>query len=91
MEDASTTQAQAPVSPPTPAAPIPQKVQPSPLPPSSAVPLTATKSSDRLFASPLAKRLAAEQGIDLKVSLVKFVILLGICKIIHRIIWLYFD
>lgn len=66
VDDTSTAQAQAPSSPSATAAPSPQKVQPSPLPPSSAVPLTATKSSDRLFVSPLAKRLATEQGIDLK-------------------------
>lgn len=85
MDDTSTAQAQAPSSPSATAAPSPQKVQPSPLPPSSAVPLTATKSSDRLFVSPLAKRLATEQGIDLKVSLPKFVILLDICEIIHSV------
>lgn len=58
---------------PAPAAPVsspsPQPSQPKPPPaPTSSAPSFA-KSSERLFASPLAKRLAAEQGLDLKVNI----------------------
>lgn len=54
-------------APPPAAAPTPAAAPPSPAPPMPAAPAAAptTGPGGRLFASPLAKRLAAEQGINL--------------------------
>merc|ERR1740117_2501069 len=48
---------------PAPAAPAPTPAAPSPAP--TAAPVAAQASGDRIFASPLAKKLAAEAGIQL--------------------------
>src|SRR5215468_9468139 len=52
----------APASAPKPAAPAPAAPTPAPPPPK---PATGAPSGGRIFASPLAKRIAAEKGIDL--------------------------
>lgn len=62
---------------PTPAAPSPPKSLPSaptPPPPKPAAPkdLAPIQIGSRIFASPLAKRLAAEKGLDLSVNVTTF-------------------
>lgn len=59
------------VTPPTPAAPVVASAPAAPVvaPPAAPVPSAATARSggERMFASPLARRLAAEKGFDLAV------------------------
>lgn len=60
------------VAPPTPAAPVAAPPTPAaPVVPPPAVPVpsaaTARSGGERMFASPLARRLAAEKGLDLAV------------------------
>uniref|UniRef100_A0ABI7ZCG8 Acetyltransferase component of pyruvate dehydrogenase complex n=1 Tax=Felis catus TaxID=9685 RepID=A0ABI7ZCG8_FELCA len=56
---------QAPPSPPPPVAPVPPTPQPVAPTPSATRPTTPAGPKGRLFVSPLAKKLAAEKGIDL--------------------------
>ncbi|KAK7603737.1 hypothetical protein V9T40_003736 [Parthenolecanium corni] len=68
VDDSPPTKAAPPPAAPS-AQPSPTPSQPKPPPAPIATPSSApsfAKSSERLFASPLAKRLAAEQGLDLK-------------------------
>lgn len=70
VDDSPPTKAAPPPAAPS-AQPSPTPSQPKPPPAPIATPSSApsfAKSSERLFASPLAKRLAAEQGLDLKVN-----------------------
>jgi len=59
------------VAPPTPAAPVVASAPAAPVvaPPAAPVPSAATARSggERVFASPLARRVAAEKGLDLAV------------------------
>ena len=72
-DDGSTTTAapSAPV-PPTPTPAVSKPPSPSPRPPQPSVTTqpsqTVSRSGERVFASPLAKRLAAEQGLSLQVK-----------------------
>ena len=56
-------------SPPPPPKPAPAAPQPKPAVSPSTPQPSFTKSSDRVFASPFAKRLAAEKGVDLSVRI----------------------
>ncbi|HMA51328.1 MAG TPA: biotin/lipoyl-containing protein, partial [Magnetospirillaceae bacterium] len=65
-EDASSIKAPAPAAAPAPApAPAPAAAAPSPAPAPAAAPAPAHQG-DRVFATPLAKRIAKDAGIDIK-------------------------
>jgi len=72
VDDGGAPKAEAPTPPPAAAAvppPIPAAPTPAAVPPPSARPAAAPAAGGRVFASPAAKRVAAERGIDL--SLIK--------------------
>lgn len=54
---------------PTPPPPVQKTVAPPPPPPPQAAPAPQQPAGGRVFASPLAKRLASERNIDLSVCL----------------------
>jgi pyruvate dehydrogenase E2 component (dihydrolipoamide acetyltransferase) len=54
-----------PQAPPTPSAPPAEPAPPVPTAPAAAAPVRAEGETKRLFASPLARRIAAERGLDL--------------------------
>lgn len=56
----------APPPPATPAAPTPSPILP-PAPPATAKPPIAPPTGERIYASPLARRLATEKGLSLQV------------------------
>lgn len=75
-DDGSAVAAAAPPPPPPPpSAPAPAAAAPAaPKPATAPAPSMSLKapSGDRVFASPLARRLAAEQGLSLEVSILNF-------------------
>lgn len=54
--------------PPPPASPAPSSAPPTPFPPAPPPPMVSRGAAGRVFASPFAKTIAAEQGVDLSVS-----------------------
>ena len=62
--DMSTAAAEAPAAAPT-TAPVAQAAAPTAVPPTPAPAATAAKDGNRVFASPLARRIAADKGVDL--------------------------
>lgn len=56
-----------PAAPPTPAVPTPPAPAPSPAPTVTKAPFIPPPSGERIYASPLAKRLATEKGLSLQV------------------------
>lgn len=65
-EDVGAAPSPAPKAEAAPAPAAPPAVTPSPAPIAPAAPSPAAKSGERIIASPLAKRIAADKGIDLK-------------------------
>lgn len=65
-EDVGAAPIPAPKAEAAPAPAAPPAVTPSPAPIAPAAPSPAAKSGERIIASPLAKRIAADKGIDLK-------------------------
>ncbi|KAI5282613.1 dihydrolipoyllysine-residue acetyltransferase component of pyruvate dehydrogenase complex, mitochondrial [Manis pentadactyla] len=63
--DVTDLKPQAPPPIPAPVTPVPATPQPVAPPPAAAHPAAAARPKGRLFVSPLAKRLAAEKGVDL--------------------------
>ena len=62
--DMSTAAAEAPAAAPT-TAPVAQAAAPTAVPPTPAPAAPAAKDGNRVFASPLARRIAADKGVDL--------------------------